>query len=83
MDVGFGLGKGSRARRVHPGWRVAEGLGLICVITAMASERWLLAIAGGLGIVVTYALYRRRHPACLDEDNSGADGDDSDPGGGD
>lgn len=44
------------------GIRVLEMVGLITLLFGLASSRWLVAVAGGILILVSHWIYRRYFP---------------------
>lgn len=90
MDPEFGLGIGREAggevpRRPRPTLfvRGLEMAGLALVIYGLGSNRFGIAAVGGVMIVGSYALYRRKHGSAAAAGSGGASGGSEMEGGGD
>jgi hypothetical protein len=74
MDTVLSIEKG-KVPRAPLRLRLAEIMGLVIVVWALAASQWLLVMAGVLAIFISYAVYRDRTANCT-QDKSGA----TDPG---
>jgi hypothetical protein len=90
MDPDFGLGIGQEAsgngpprRRPTPLLRGMEMAGLALVIYGLGSYRFGLVAIGGVMIVGSYALYRRKYGPALPTGSSDGSGGPNLDGGGD
>ncbi len=78
MDVEVTIDAAKHPRTAWP-YRLVELVGLLMLLYGLASSEWLIAMAGALVIVMTYQVYRRRHPARPDRGDGGGSSGGNDP----
>jgi hypothetical protein len=85
LKVELGMDRG-RGGRPAPGWplRILEGAGLVAVLVGFAAWQPVWIALGVGAIVLSYAVYRKRHGQGGSDGTSGSGGPDGgDAGGGD